>query len=348
MLFHNNLDMIGRNEPITRKAKFWQSYVRALKGTDDMRAPDRVSHRPRGLFRPLFSDFPDLPGAPWLSPKSIYDEPSHAAERISTPGYRYLPVSRETYGYSPRNLYPLPSDRYRPGPWSSPKALSDYLDRMWALDKLYPLRGPSPATVRSTPAREYTPTPEGGKTLGYNYAGQPIYSRGGSLVRRPLSELFEPLTTLPLSRITRDPWWWDYPHLRPYESPYNWLWPKTPFYLRDSYLSPVKRTYLWYKHPIRPFDWPLYTPSGALYRRPLSVMIDPFTIEPLSWDRRDPLLDPYPQIGAKYRRPEAWEYPRHRLHTPLLWDYPALRPHGQSYGYLWAKSRSWLSDWYNF
>lgn len=85
------------------------------------------------------------------------------------------------------------------------------------------------------------------------FTGQPIYSRGGSLTRRPLSELFEPLTTLPLSRITRDPWWWDYPHLRPYESPYNWLWPKTPFYLRDSYLSPIKRTYLWYRHPIRPF-----------------------------------------------------------------------------------------------
>lgn len=30
--FRSNLDMIGRNEPITRKAKFWQSYVRALKG----------------------------------------------------------------------------------------------------------------------------------------------------------------------------------------------------------------------------------------------------------------------------------------------------------------------------
>lgn len=27
-----HLDMIGRNEPIQKKAKFWQSYVRALKG----------------------------------------------------------------------------------------------------------------------------------------------------------------------------------------------------------------------------------------------------------------------------------------------------------------------------
>lgn len=33
-MFKNHLDMIGRNEPIQRKAKFWQSYVRSLKGKD--------------------------------------------------------------------------------------------------------------------------------------------------------------------------------------------------------------------------------------------------------------------------------------------------------------------------
>lgn len=38
-------------------------------------------------------------------PLSIYDEPTTAAGRITVPGYRYLPVSRETYGYSPRNIY---------------------------------------------------------------------------------------------------------------------------------------------------------------------------------------------------------------------------------------------------
>ncbi|KAF0314792.1 hypothetical protein GQ607_017976 [Colletotrichum asianum] len=111
MLLKNHLDVIGRNEPIQRKAKFWQSYVRALKGTDDMRAPDRASTRPRSIFRPLLSDFPEL-GSSWPYNKSIYDEPLHAVDRISTPGYRYMPVSREIYGYSPRNLYPAP---YKPG-----------------------------------------------------------------------------------------------------------------------------------------------------------------------------------------------------------------------------------------
>ncbi|CAG2061138.1 unnamed protein product [Timema podura] len=108
-MLRNHLDMIGRNEPIQKKAKFWQSYVRALKGTDDMRAPERISSRPRSLFHPLSSDFPEL--GSWPYSKSIYDDPSTANERITVPGYRYQPVSRETYGYSPRNLYPR-SGRY--------------------------------------------------------------------------------------------------------------------------------------------------------------------------------------------------------------------------------------------
>nr|CAD59433.1 myofilin protein [Lethocerus indicus] len=126
MLLHNHLDMIGRNEPIQRKAKFWQSYVRALKGpshlplnerlrlfalsknhsigTDDIRAPEALyySRYPRsGLFRPLLSDYPT-----WPNIKSIYDDPLHAADRITVPGYRYLPISREIYGLSQRNIYP--------------------------------------------------------------------------------------------------------------------------------------------------------------------------------------------------------------------------------------------------
>merc|ERR1711967_52620 len=104
-MLKNHLDMIGRNEPVQRKAKFWQSYVRALKGTDDMRAPEQshYSRLPsRGVFRPVLNvDYPT-----WPSIKSIYDDPIHPSERINVPGYRYVPVSRETYGISPRNLCP--------------------------------------------------------------------------------------------------------------------------------------------------------------------------------------------------------------------------------------------------
>ncbi|GLH07513.1 uncharacterized protein GBIM_12998 [Gryllus bimaculatus] len=93
-----------------------------LGGSDDLRAPEPSVRPRRGLFRPLLADFPELAHS-WPLSKSIYDDPSLAADRITVPGYRYLPVSRETYGYSPRNLYPgLPytaADRYRPGTYHS-------------------------------------------------------------------------------------------------------------------------------------------------------------------------------------------------------------------------------------
>ncbi|GLH07516.1 Putative myofilin isoform a [Gryllus bimaculatus] len=156
--------------------------------------------------------------------------------------------------------------------WIDPRAWRDRLERLDRLGPagaywLSPLRGRSPSPLPRAgsvppmplrasslpPRRSYTPPPEAPseKQVAFNYAGQPIYTRGG-ITRRPLSELLEPLTSLPMSRITRDPWWWEYPELRPYVSPWS-LPSHAPFYLRDSYLSPVKRSYLWSKHPIRPF-----------------------------------------------------------------------------------------------
>jgi len=92
--FKQHFDMISRNEPITHKARFWSSYVGALKGTQDMRADDtRRSRRPLSegfdLFPRMFDDSP-------------YVDSIDANSRIHAPGYRYQPVSRETYGYSPR------------------------------------------------------------------------------------------------------------------------------------------------------------------------------------------------------------------------------------------------------
>jgi len=115
-MFKNHLEMIGRNETASKKAKFWQSFVRSLKGSDDIRATDPIHTRPRGIFRPL-SELPEL-STGWPYSKSIYDDPSHAGERIHVPGYRYDPLHRDTYGYSPRAIYPHnygSLDRYRPG-----------------------------------------------------------------------------------------------------------------------------------------------------------------------------------------------------------------------------------------
>jgi len=115
--------MIGFNETPNKKARFWQSYVKSLKGSEDIRANEgREDYR---------------------QPFSIYDEPSSAAGRITVPGYRYLPVHRETYGYSPRAIYTHASQRpvsmYR-APLSAQQAWDDHIDRMRELERRYPSR----------------------------------------------------------------------------------------------------------------------------------------------------------------------------------------------------------------
>ncbi|CAH1236787.1 unnamed protein product [Diabrotica balteata] len=309
MSFKEHLEMISLNETPSKKAKFWQSFVRSLKGSDDLRATDSV-HSRRGIFRPI-SDIPEISSS-WPYTKSIYDEPSAASERIHVPGYRYDPLHRDTYGYSPRPIFPHnygSLDRYRPAyhvakpkpldadeawknhidrvkgrepsqwpssifhtsyPFSryplylvyskrpSPAAEKydphrswlDHLDRLAELDKLYPSLWPSVGSKRPTPIKpgEFAPRPS---EVAFNYAGQPIYTRGGLYPSKKLfDDILNPSPNLPVSAVSRDPFWWDSP-LKP-ASVHN-PWGKSPFYLRDSYLSPVKRTFLWDKHPVRPF-----------------------------------------------------------------------------------------------
>ncbi|XP_077283881.1 myofilin isoform X2 [Arctopsyche grandis] len=311
-MFKNHLDMIGRNEPVSKKAKFWQSYVRSLKGSEDIRANDSVHNR-RSVLPELTSS--------WPYTKSIYDDPIHAADRITVPGYRYLPIHRETYGYSPRPIYahnyPSSLDRYRPiyhvpksrlsrlEPFDTNKAWQEHLNRLADIDRLYPSRYGLYLRDRACPlfpskgddlkgieydpdtkpkfgfsgkkfddfvkdpfaeadkwlnldraARGRSPTPikvgefaPRSSEVAFDSEGLPIYSRGG-LGRKPWNRLFNPSPYLPMSAITKDPFWWDFPELKPFY-PFN-SWGKSPFYVRDSYLSPVKRTYLWDKHPMRP------------------------------------------------------------------------------------------------
>nr|CAD7447930.1 unnamed protein product [Timema bartmani] len=183
-MLRNHLDMIGRNEPIQKKAKFWQSYVRALKGTDDMRAPERISSRPRSLFHPLSSDFPEL--GSWPYSKSIYDDPSTANERMTVPGYRYQPVSRETYGYSPRNLYPRSA--YYPS-YDSNKPWADHLKRLADIDRFYPSKYPLSyryGVAAPAPRRAVSAAPSE-KAVAFNYAGCPTRWVSSHImrVRRP-------------------------------------------------------------------------------------------------------------------------------------------------------------------
>lgn len=106
--FKQHFDMISMHEPVQRKARFWTSYVGALKGSQDMRADDSSKRRQR----PLSENFDLFPRIFDEVPSSYSSDP---ASRINAPGYRYQPVSRETYGYSPRAIHPTtPTPEYRP------------------------------------------------------------------------------------------------------------------------------------------------------------------------------------------------------------------------------------------
>ncbi|XP_057330389.1 uncharacterized protein LOC130670838 isoform X1 [Microplitis mediator] len=253
--FRSNLAMIGRNEPITRKARFWQSYVRALKGTDDMRAPEHT-RRPRSIF----SDYPELHSSSWPYGKSIFDNPSHASDRINVPGYRYLPVHREIYGYSPRQLYPhqyKPVERFVSAkPFDADQAWSDHLDRLADIDRMYPSSSLL-SRHRSPPLSTKPLFDIHGKLLD-----DPLTSFPSMLGRKAFHDLLEPQPSAPISAFTRDPWW--YPCSAPY-IPLHAQW-SSPFYLRDSYLSPVKRNYLWSRHPLRPLGKKFYYYSKPVPR----------------------------------------------------------------------------------
>lgn len=79
--------------------------------------------------------------------------------------------------------------------------------------------------------------------------GLPIY-RGGFPTHNCLDNLLNPRASLPPSAVTRDPFWYDLGDvaLAPLRAS-SYLPPS----LRDSYLSPIKRRYLWTRHPRRPF-----------------------------------------------------------------------------------------------
>ncbi|XP_063707452.1 uncharacterized protein LOC134836147 isoform X2 [Culicoides brevitarsis] len=129
-MFKQHLQMIGYNETPNKKAKFWQSYVRSLKGSDDIRAQE-TSRWDRRPFAHLFED---------------HEIPHH---RILVPGYRYLPVHRETYGYSPRPIYPSHYRSYeklRPALLKAKtledteRAMGDHLKNLREIEHRYPSR----------------------------------------------------------------------------------------------------------------------------------------------------------------------------------------------------------------
>jgi len=287
-MFKNHLEMIGRNETPSKKAKFWQSYIRSLKGSEDIRAHDSPKVR---SYRP-YSAYTDMTPP---SIKAIIDDAQTPHDRIASHGYRYQPVMRETYGYSPRAIYDHHYPRHvHSASYDVDKAWSDHLKRMAEIERRYPSRyglylkdkpnaqvpleyepedkplfsergrASSVPPLRPFDRASSVPRPfeRAGSVLPPslrasslepldNLFSLPIYYAGSGPRRNQLRNLLNPSHALPYSAITRDPFWWDVDDLRPFRP--RLARSSSPSYLRDSFLSPVKRQYLWPRHPMRPF-----------------------------------------------------------------------------------------------
>nr|XP_029716696.1 uncharacterized protein LOC115260002 [Aedes albopictus]XP_029716698.1 uncharacterized protein LOC115260002 [Aedes albopictus] len=153
-MFKNHLAMIGMNETPNKKAKFWQSYIRSLKGSDDIRAHDGPTWRNRPIL--------------------LLNELDTPAGRVQSPGYHYSPVHRETYGYSPRPIYDHQYPRHRRAASvgrlaDAERAWADHLERMRDIDRRYPSR--YGLYLRDKPSQVVLP-----QELEYEPDTKPIYS----------------------------------------------------------------------------------------------------------------------------------------------------------------------------
>merc|ERR1712212_778544 len=106
-----SLDLYTQNIPLTQKAKFWSNYVSALKGSQDLRAPEegRIRNWHPSILETLPSEFPDLKHEFGKLESQMFDRPRtrtyplspvlpDARDRIFSLGYNYCPVHTEIYG----------------------------------------------------------------------------------------------------------------------------------------------------------------------------------------------------------------------------------------------------------
>uniref|UniRef100_D3TSC6 Zeelin1 n=1 Tax=Glossina morsitans morsitans TaxID=37546 RepID=D3TSC6_GLOMM len=284
-MFKSHLEMIGRNETPSKKAKFWTSYIRSLKGSEDIRA-----HETPRLGRP-YSSYLDAPA----TYRSIFDEPVTAQDRVLSHGYRYLPVSRDTYGYSPRAIYDHHYSRTIPATYEAERAWNEHLRRMQEIERRYPSRyglylKDKPYTPHSLVPLEFEP--EDKMLHDLNRARRsPSPMVGPNRVKRAGSEPYVPPPTCwsrgpspPRGRsMTRGPSVFDRAtSLAPFTRPL----------FRASSLEPLDELFarLPIFHPRNRFR-DMFDPNPAM---PISA----FTRDPFWWDIED--LAPF-RAGSPFR-----------------------------------------------
>merc|ERR1719289_408179 len=89
-----SLDTYTQNIPLTQKARFWSNYVAALKGSQDLRAPDEAALRTwhPSIIETLPNDFPDLKHEFGKLESQMFDRPRR---RGADPLSPVLPDARD-------------------------------------------------------------------------------------------------------------------------------------------------------------------------------------------------------------------------------------------------------------
>merc|ERR1712109_83072 len=96
-----SLDVYTQNIPLTQKATFWSNYVSALKGEEDLRAPEEPTTRIMypSIVETIPPEFPSLKHEFSKLENQILTPVLPAAhDRIFTGGYHYNPVHTSIYG----------------------------------------------------------------------------------------------------------------------------------------------------------------------------------------------------------------------------------------------------------
>jgi len=233
-----------REQPLKDRTRFWTWNMRGLHGDMDTRYEGDKSTTVRNTARTV-TTAPDANG------------------------FNFRPLASNTYGYHPKSVTTrcnpgaglaavagLQAERAAEKAANEPPAYlqnnrPDWSAPMKSLDDVMLMREPGAARSSTLPRRS--------PRMPIDPALDDLLTpRRPAILRRGLANrLWRPSlfwdddALLKPSHWINDPWWHKYPELRPLDlavSPSQ----RAPSGLRKSYLSPIKRTYIWGYHPLRP------------------------------------------------------------------------------------------------
>merc|ERR1712226_1445769 len=121
-----SLDTYTQNIPLTQKARFWSNYVAALKGSQDLRAPDEAALRTwhPSIIETLPNEFPDLKHEFGKLESQMFDRPRRVGSDPPSPptlATGSSALGTTTARCTPRSMAPTGPGLRVPRPRASPR-----------------------------------------------------------------------------------------------------------------------------------------------------------------------------------------------------------------------------------